>query len=657
MYRLLAVLCVSLIFVSPGYGQSRRQLIDSLQQAVANYPVKDTAYARTLDQYSRIIRHDSTDRSFALNREVLAIADGYKNEYLRMEAWYTRTMLFLRQTNNDSALYYADRALPYFKENKKSQQYFTLLNIKGELFLNKADFSKAIDVFQQTIEATQNQEEPALKRQHGVAYGEISSIYWGMDLWEDAIMYGKKSLQVIKEIKDTVLISAISYNLGNCYLGAHYLDTAEVMYKQAIEMADLLKQRPYLRYSPMGGLGLLYGKTGRFDSSIALLKQAVELAKQYADPYIETYYTIGTAQSLLAAAAKQTGYAYREALTYARAGYQQSLQVGDMKTRLFGLEVLSEALEKNGNYREALHYHQLFTATKDSLIGSNKRQEIAIRQIRFDTELAQQLLAQQHADALQKEKTTQRYLLIIASLIVLSLIIFAYLYRRRAAAKAAQSAAQLTADITEAEMKALRSQMNPHFVFNALNSIRYYTATNDSTTANTFLLKYAHLMRQVFENAAFKKISLADDLKALDCYLQVESLRLQHKFDYRFHIPENLPTEEILIPSMLLQPVVENSVWHGITPRGGKGMIKISLEKDGDMLACTVEDNGIGYIPDGETEKAEEKNSGLSITATRIKLLNRQYNNNKASITITSSPEGTLTKILLPFDVNENPAS
>lgn len=652
MRFLLILLLLSISLPSGTYGQSRRKLIDSLHQKLEASTHKDTSYARTLDRYSRIIRQDSITKSFALNLEVLDLSKSYGNEDLEMEAWYTRSLLFVIMANYDSSIYYADKALPYFFDKNKTQQYLNLLSIKGEGYLSKADFSKAIDLFLQIIEATQNRQEPHIKRQEGIAYGEISSIYYGLDLWDEAIEFGKKGLDVVYLINDSSLISAISYNLANCYMYRGDLDTAASLYQKAVLIGEQTK-RDYLKYPPMGGSGILQGKLGHFDSSKHLLSQSIELAQKHTNPYVESYYTIGLGKTtLLAAAAGAKGYSYSNALNYAKTGYQQSLLVDDAKTRLFALEVLSESLEKTGNHKEAVFYYRQLANMKDSLFGSNKRQEIAIRQIRFDTELHQQLLTQQHKEELRKEKTTQAYLMAISSLTVLSILVFVYLNKRRTAAQTAQIKAQLHTEAMEAEMKALRSQMNPHFIFNALNSIRYYVAANNTQLADRFLLKYAELMRQIFENAAFRKVSLSDDLKALDIYLQVESLRLPGKFEYIIDIDKTLETDDIHVPSLLIQPVVENSIWHGITPRkDDKGFIRISVSKKGNMLSCIVEDNGVGYKPEANTDENREKPSGLGITQTRIELINKQQNN-QAAIKTTTSPEGTRTELLLPFDID-----
>src|SRR5690606_13954290 len=111
---------------------------------------------------------------------------------------------------------------------------------------------------------------------------------------------------------------------------------------------------------------------------------------------------------------------------------------------------------------------------------------------------------------------------------------------------------------------------------------------------DTYLTKFAKLMRLILENSEHKEVPLADDLQALELYMQLEALRLNNKFEYTIEVDENLDTENTLVPPLLLQPFVENSIWHGIARKEGSGRITVSVKRENDMLKCTVEDDGVG---------------------------------------------------------------
>jgi hypothetical protein len=187
---------------------------------------------------------------------------------------------------------------------------------------------------------------------------------------------------------------------------------------------------------------------------------------------------------------------------------------------------------------------------------------------------------------------------------------------------------QLQQQATANELKALRSQMNPHFIFNALNSIKSFTLNNDSQQANFYLTKFSKLIRKVLDNSRSEKISLKNELDTLELYLDMEKLRVGDKFDYLIQVQEEVETEFVEIPPMLIQPYVENAIWHGIMPKDTKGLITISLENlNGEILQINITDNGIGRRKSAEIKAQSggqtHRSFGMNITSERLSKLNQ----------------------------------
>ena len=513
------------------------------------------------------------------------------------------------------------------------------------------DYSKAIDRFQQIIEATEGKEEIAMKRENGIAYASIGTIYWGLDLWEEAVGYCKKGKKKFEEINDSVLIAAICNNLANNHVELKQYDTAEALYRNNIDIAKATN-REYMLVYPVGGLGILYGHLKQFDESISMLHESVALAKQYNNPASTAWNTAALAQSIMWAA-DETGdkkYSYKEALQWAQQASEIAMSAGHKRTESFVLNILSQLQEKTGHYREALISRNNHLAIKDSILGSNKRQEIAIRQTHFESKREQDLLQQKHESELKKAQVLRLSLISGAVLVLAASWLLFYSYRRRSEARAAQLKTQLMAEIADTEMKALRSQMNPHFIFNSLNSIRHYASVNDPKLADEYLVKFATLMRQVFENSDQKKVPLADDLLALELYMQLEAFRLNNKFSYKINIGPDIDPENTLIPPLLLQPFVENSIWHGIIPKEGTGNINITISSKDKMLHCVIEDDGIG-IRAQDTAGRKEGLSGIKVTRTRIDLLNK-LDDAHAGVLLKPLAAGTQVEVSLPLELN-----
>jgi LytS/YehU family sensor histidine kinase len=222
-------------------------------------------------------------------------------------------------------------------------------------------------------------------------------------------------------------------------------------------------------------------------------------------------------------------------------------------------------------------------------------------------------------------------------------------YKRNRDITTQKNEAELQTQITDTEMKALRAQMNPHFIFNSLNSIADYIDNNQTKLASDFTIKFARLMRMVLENSEQKEIPLADDLKTLELYMKLESYRLQGKFDYDIQVDEAIDQENTLVPPLILQPFVENSIWHGVAKKNGKGHITVYIHQENDMLKCVVEDDGDGMK---ESTAAQEKKSvGMKITKARIDVINK-LKNAGASMNVSNKRNGVRAEVRLPLELS-----
>jgi ligand-binding sensor domain-containing protein/putative methionine-R-sulfoxide reductase with GAF domain len=188
---------------------------------------------------------------------------------------------------------------------------------------------------------------------------------------------------------------------------------------------------------------------------------------------------------------------------------------------------------------------------------------------------------------------------------------------------------QLNKDLATSQLTALRSQMNPHFIFNALNSVQQYILQGNITEANRYLSKFSKLQRQVLNQSDQNFIPLDKELEVLTLYLELEQLRFENGFTYKIEVNKNVDTDEIKIPPMIVQPFVENAIWHGLMPKQDNRNLVICFEMSGDeILVCTVTDNGIGRKAAARLKngnQSEHKSRGLSLVYDRLNILSQQY--------------------------------
>lgn len=202
----------------------------------------------------------------------------------------------------------------------------------------------------------------------------------------------------------------------------------------------------------------------------------------------------------------------------------------------------------------------------------------------------------------------------------------------------------------------LRTQMNPHFIFNSLNSVNNYISKNDERSANRYLADFSKLMRTVLKNSDQDFISLETEIETLKIYLDLEHFRFGDKFNYHVEIADGIDTDQVQVPPMLIQPYIENAIWHGLRYKEEKGKLEVKFFTEDDKLYCTVRDNGIGREQSAALKTKHQKtyqSTGIKNTKERIELLNKMHGT-KLNITIYDLSEngknsGTLVKISLPY--------
>lgn len=235
---------------------------------------------------------------------------------------------------------------------------------------------------------------------------------------------------------------------------------------------------------------------------------------------------------------------------------------------------------------------------------------------------------------------------------------FVSLYIKRIQKKNDEKTAILQ-KINELEQRALKSQMNPHFVFNCLNSIQQFIFEKDPKESNKFITDFASIIRQTLDLTDKKFISITEERKYLTTYLNIEQARFQNKFSHQITVDENVSVDENIIPPLLLQPFLENSIRHGMRNLSGrKGALTINFKKEGNYLVCTIDDNGIGRFAAAKLKdgfSAEYQSKGSNLVAQRIENLNRELNT-KIEMQIfdkiiNGNAEGTTVILKLPFEI------
>ena len=285
----------------------------------------------------------------------------------------------------------------------------------------------------------------------------------------------------------------------------------------------------------------------------------------------------------------------------------------------------SEVYAAEGEYRKAVEAFQQYSDVQDSVYSYREKElnkRIAISNLQKDVDVSEKesinrLDRSKYEESLVEK---QQWLIYLLSLLLLGALLSAYLIYRNVQSK--QRANKLL------ELRSLRSEMNPHFIFNALGNVNEYIAANDERKANRFLSDFSKLMRLVLELNKNDLIPLQQEIDLSKLYLKLEHARWNNKFDYDIDIPEFIEQNELSVPPLLLQPYIENAVWHGLRYLDGQGKLSIQLSQSMGNTRIVIEDNGIGRARSTSLKTKNQKlnqSTGIKNTQRRAQIINELY--------------------------------
>lgn len=302
-------------------------------------------------------------------------------------------------------------------------------------------------------------------------------------------------------------------------------------------------------------------------------------------------------------------------------------------------KLLAEEYLKQRNPAKALEYFNRYAGLQDSIKHVRQREldealslsaSLGKNQQKIDLLEKERQLSEQSLEILKQDKTLKEEQLGFKNIIIGVLIFFIFSMLMAGffvmrSSREKRKVNQLLA------LKSLRGQMNPHFIFNALNSVNHYISQNDERKANRYLSDFSKLMRMVMDSSKHSLVPLTEELEMLRLYLQLEHTRFNDKFDYTVEISESLADSDFELPPMLIQPYLENAVWHGLRYLDDKGKLGLAFESAGGELLVTITDNGIGREKSKELKTHNQKKQasiGMQNIENRIVIMNDLFGTN-----------------------------
>ena len=525
-----------------------------------------------------------------------------------------------------------DLAISAYKisiQNTKTASAYLKL---AKAYLSNGDSQKSITTYESLNEKDlSNYEKTILFEGTGDAYLKIKNIPKAITSYQEGLVVAQKHLIAPK-------VTDLNSKIAKAYNEKGEKDKAKTYYSNSLNLAAQENKKRAVEEQIQ--VAEFNSDNEDYAGEIVLRKQAIEGIKDIEKDSIIPNESPITSQ-------KQNykiGNAYLlqndlpSAITYFEKSKEEADKKGDLDVRMNSTRKLSEVNFRSGNIEKGIEYSEEFENVVDELYAQ-KVQEIS-QAARFSRNIAEQQnritslesdreLSMSKYELTQERNKSQQ--LIIYSLIggLLLLLVTAYFMFKYI--KQQKLANNLLA------LKSLRSQMNPHFIFNALNSVNSFIANNDERTANKYLSDFSHLMRSVLENSEEDFIPLKKEIELLDLYTKLEHFRFQDKFDYSIDVDGTIDIEEFQIPPMLLQPYIENAVWHGLRYKTEKGYLNIAVKpKSKDEITISISDDGIGRERSKalKTENQKKQNSkGMNNIKKRVAILNEMYKD-KVDVTI-----------------------
>ncbi len=486
----------------------------------------------------------------------------------------------------------------------------------------------------------------------------------GLGNTELALDYYKEGLKVAQKNQVSAKVIDINSKIAETYASVDRRIEAQGYFDNALQLSQ--QQAPQRAIEENEKVADFYNRSSRYQDEITLRKKSLDQIQQLPEKAVaKEKGNIGTDSITPQRINYKIAQAYiaqsrlDEAIPYLQKSIVEADNEDDLVVQKDATRELSEVYESKGDFTRAFENYQAYVTLVDSLYIRKEQEisrlarlnlDIARKQNRITTleqerELSQSKysLALTEQELIGERNKRQKWLIysLVFGMGLLALTAFLF-YRSNQKQKLANNLLAL---------KSLRSQMNPHFIFNALNSVNSYIAKNDERSANRFLSDFSVLMRNVLENSEEDFIPFTKELELLRLYVKLEHSRFPEKFDYKIEVADNVQVDAFEIPPMLLQPYVENAIWHGLRYKEEKGMLRITVAQIGEhLLQITLADNGIGRKKSAALKtqhQKKQKSKGMGNIKKRIAILNTMHEN-KVDVTISDLEDhGIGTKVVL----------
>ena len=573
--------------------------------------------------------------------KALAIAEELDDKEVISECHSEIAIVYKNQGKYDLALEHNESALYLSRFLNDSSWTASCYANQGTIYLKKGYFTLALNNY---LTALKTFEDLGNRRRMGYCYLNVGIIYAGQHDYSSAKKYYSLALNNAKQTGNKMNAANSYLSIGEAWLYQKQPGTARMYLDSALLT---LKESGYSH--GMDDCFTLLGDSWKQEHQY-------KKAKEYYLKSLKLSETEGDMPGMAESFNNLAEIEYlennlQEAQSYVNRSLDNARETGNLEALEAAWSLQAKISEALGDDKKALAAFKKYSIFKDSLFSESKYKSIRETEAKFETEKKEQQLALlTEKNEVQQLKLSRRFNLLLASGIGILLVLFiSYLLIRQNRIKSKHKAIEL-------EQRLLRSQMNPHFIFNSLIAIQSYIYKSEPLEAGDFLAKFADLVRLTLEHSRVEYVLLSEERKMLTAYLDLQMLRFENRFDFGISFADDLDAGNIKIPPMFAQPFIENAIEHGLRHKKEKGHLKITYSlKSEHCVEIVIEDDGVGRDKARDIEKKKQHQSlAIEITKERLSILNKRYKH-KFKLDVTDLKDeyenagGTRVRIILPY--------
>ena len=607
------IILISIVLSTSSFGQNEE--FDSGFNAAIHTLVKSKP-----DVYAELDVLFKTYENDTLKMKRMAVMSNSIN-YALGESYAFNALgnMYRNASKYEQAIDFHQKALTLAVEVENTNLTIICLNMMGVDYRRMDMIRSALDYHSQALNLAQLVEDPTIdiKQSIAVSLNSMGNIYLALKQYNLALIQFHKSLAIEQELGGTLGLAINYHNIGFAKEGQGLLEEALKDYETSLAYNNELDSEVG-RSICMNSMGEVFIKQGELEKAYEYIETALSKARMVNDQFY-----IGTSMASFGSVNFELGRT-DEAQTYLNEAISIAQSFGLKSIEITARQHLSKLFASIGDHESALS--ELETATELEKTITNERNLNYINDLVLLYESDSKsdrikALTDENLIVKSRLEKFQLFLLIGVLGTLLSVIVFAIYNRTR---KLQQEKKILTL-----EQDMLRSQMNPHFIFNSLNSIKLYIINNEKENAVYYLNKFAKLIRKILVASNEKDIQLSDELDTMALYMNIENIRFSNEIDFQISIADNVNPESIRVPSLILQPFLENALWHGLSSKKDDKKITLDVKQETDKyVTITITDNGVGRAASKEIKEQKtlnRKSVGIALTKERLENFSKGF--------------------------------